>query len=70
MKLPEYWSRHLDPVGGLVYRAKISGDSLEVRRFKGNPHWYLLVNGKNTSHEFRTAAEAVEHATDAAIHGH
>lgn len=55
-----------------VYR--FERDDLEVRKktrpeFK-LPIWCLLHKGKDTGHVFKTAAEAIEYADDARIHGH
>lgn len=54
----------------LVSRATVylfECDRLEVRR-RGN-RWILIHDGRDTGHRFKTAADAIEHADDARIHG-
>jgi hypothetical protein len=52
-----------------VFRCESEG--LEIRRARsGKNRWTLLHNGKDTLHQFKTVAEAIEYAEDVRAHGH
>lgn len=69
MKLPDGWTQR----GHLSKTYEHASENLKVaKRFAGSntdDKWRLFHNGKDVGHGFDTAAEAIEHAEDARIHG-